>query len=506
MWILLPGSRAKIYALDSSGQALTTTGAEGPLDFCEGTLLSQALVEATVEAEANSQWLRLHRLDFQAFVRENGYDLLRKLNLRTEILPLVGKATVHERYPWLQDGEGVVLLRHRHWFILLAKTWFALLLGIALLMSYTVVTVFPFAVLWLAPVLIVVGVGVLLFLVWQLLDYWNDYIVVTTRRVVRQEVQLLRTVHLQEAALDHIQNVDVRKTFPGSWLGFGMLTVQTAGTRGLIRFDYIPNVEEVKRAIDAQRARRLRYRQTVSKQEIQQHLERRLGLTLRLPERVRAEGARPNLMQSWGEQLQHFFERRGRQRKRREQQEHVVWRKHWLMLVQRLFLPVLILVGTLGLLLIEILLATVWVAALITQPLSLLLALVALICLGVIVWRYTDWHNDTYEVTRDEVADVEKLPLFFDEKRRTARLLDIDNIRSEVPSTLHYLLNYGNVQLETAAEAGDFTFDSVPNPNGVVAEIRRRIEDARRRQEAERARQRARELTDWFEVYSRLNS
>jgi hypothetical protein len=182
----------------------------------------------------------------------------------------------------------------------------------------------------------------------------------------------------------------------------------------------------------------------------------------------------------------------------------VVWRKFWLILLGRLFWPTLILIGCLLFLLAPPAMISRQLSAEANQPLRLFVTVAGLVALGVVAWRFSDWHNDTYEVTREEVADVEKLPLFFDEKRRTARLLNIDNIRTELPSTLHYLLNFGHVRLETAAEQGDFTFNSVFDPNGVATEIRRRIDAARQREESERARQRSRELTDWFEMYTRI--
>ncbi len=119
-------------------------------------------------------------------------------------------------------------------------------------------------------------------------------------------------------------------------------------------------------------------------------------------------------------------------------------------------------------------------------------------------WIVADWRNDTYEVDATQISDVEKKPLFFSEQRRTALLGEIENIEVSIPSPLHYLLNFGNVRLQTAASQGEFTFDWVPNPRGVSEEIRRRIEVYRYQQENKRARQRAQELPDWFEMYNRL--
>ena len=137
-------------------------------------------------------------------------------------------------------------------------------------------------------------------------------------------------------------------------------------------------------------------------------------------------------------------------------------------------------------------------------PVDMLLALVGLGLLGWLTWNIADWRNDTYEVSDTEIADVEKLPLFFSEQRRTALLGEIENIEVNIPSPLHYLLNFGNVRLQTAATQGEFSFDWVPDPRGVSEEIRRRIEVYRQQQEANRARQRAQELPDWFELYTRL--
>ncbi len=502
MWMLMQGGRAHLNALDEVGNTMPTTMAEGPLDFCEGALFAQLSVDSTIEAEAQSQWLRLHRLDCQTFIRTQGYQLIDLLPPQSTPLPIVGEE-VSLRYPWLQDGEGIIMLRHRHWFILLVRTWLSLLLLVLASVGLAALALLANAPSWPFPWLVSTILVALFFLVWQVIDYQNDYLVVTNRRVVRQEKVLLQRVQLRETGLEQIQNVDVSKHFLGVLFGYGVLKIQTAGKeRGTISFDYIPDAQTVKQAIDTQTAKRRRYRQAASKLEIQMNLEGRLGLGLNLPERVWIKSAQPIFAIRWWRRLIDFLMKRQERRKQRYQQERVVWRKHWLVLLQRIWVPALLLLLTLTLLALSLfsngLMPTI-------PSLNLVLVLFGMLAFAVLAWIYTDWHNDTYEVTRDEVADVEKRPFFFDENRRTARLLDIDNIKSEVPSTLHYIFNFGSVQLETAAVEGEFIFNSVPDPSGVVAEIRRRIEDCRRREEDERARQRAQELTDWFEVYNRLD-
>ena len=77
-------------------------------------------------------------------------------------------------------------------------------------------------------------------------------------------------------------------------------------------------------------------------------------------------------------------------------------------------------------------------------------------------------------------------------------------IEIDIPSPLHYLLNFGNVKLQTAATQGDFTFDWVPDPRAVAAEVQRRIEEYYQRTREAENRRRVQELPDWFDMYDLL--
>jgi hypothetical protein len=182
--------------------------------------------------------------------------------------------------------------------------------------------------------------------------------------------------------------------------------------------------------------------------------------------------------------------------------ERIIWRKHWAILLGRTFAPLATLFTILALLIGEQLMPPTLQQFVL--PLNILLVLIGLWAMGWIAWIVADWRNDTYEIDGKQIADVEKKPLFFSEQRRTALLGEIEHIEVNIPSPLHYLLNFGNVRLSTAATQGEFSFDWVPDPRGVSEEIRRRIEVYRYQQENNRARQRAQELPDWFEMYNRL--
>jgi len=101
---------------------------------------------------------------------------------------------------------------------------------------------------------------------------------------------------------------------------------------------------------------------------------------------------------------------------------------------------------------------------------------------------------------------IEKRPLFFSEQRRTARLGEIEDIRLTIPTPIHYLLNFGNVRLQTAAQEGEFTFEAVPDPRAVADEIRRRIDAFHQSVIEDEARRQSEEWPAWFEMYSRLGT
>lgn len=504
LWVLMPGQRARIHALDASGQALQSTGAEGPNYFGEVALRAQMPADSTVEAEADSQWLRLHVRDLEAFSHQEGEDLRPKLALRADIGLLLEREDARRHHTWLQPGEFIDLFRRRHWLVLLRKTWPAQLLfwlifvpGVALSLA----TARPSGWLdwlWVAIGLIVVGQ-----LGWGLLDYFNDYLIVTNRRVVRQEEVIFLKQWRQEAVLEQVQNVDVAINFWGNLFGYGEVVIRTAGTQGAIPFDFVPNPEEIRKAIFTQRGRRQGHMQAESKGVIQRLLEGRLGLRLPLPARVYqgGKGATRQSTPAWVTAVLRLL--RVERKPERSDINHLIWRKHWFVLLAQLLAPIGLLLAIFLLLFGQFL---TWVEALHTAFLAIdvVLALVGLIDLAWMAWIISDWRNDTYEINTESVVDVEKKPLFFSEKRRTARLGEIENIEIDIPTPLHYLLNFGNVRLQTAATQGDFTFDWVPDPRGVADEVQRRIEEYRYRMEMARAQQRAQELPDWFEMYNRL--
>lgn len=503
LWILLQGSGASLHALES-GRALQPAHVQGPNFFGELALRVEQPLNSTVQAEAKSQWLRLHTDDFATFVRDHGPAMREKLRMSPAAERALGQTHMRRRYDWLQSGENLIEFQRRHWISLLRNVSFSLILSALLVVAWIILGAQGWLAIWAWWLIALFGVVSVLQFAWGLIDYLNDYLLVTNQRLVRQEKVLFMAEWRQAAFLEQIRSVDVSTTFFGNMFGYGELLIQTAATSGGISFDFVPDPMDMKSIILEQQSLREQAYQASSRMVIQNLLEERFGLRLGLPDRVRPELPAPTiqLQETWRDRLRSLFDINRHLALRID--DRIVWRKHWFILLSKVAGPALVVLAVILMLVGQQFLAPGLLR--IILPLDILLVLIGLGALGWTAWIVADWRNDTYEVDSRQIADVEKKPLFFSEQRRTALLGEIENIEVRIPSPLHYLLNFGTVRLQTAATEGEFAFAWVPDPRGVAEEVRRRIEQYRHQQEANRARQRAQELPDWFEVYNRLDS
>ena len=507
MWILLENSRAVLSALDEDNRALPRAPVRGIVTFNETALLAPNQVELTVESEPGSLWLRLHRQDFQRFGQICGPEIVDKVAARLPVQADDADLEQRQDYKWLRKDEILVTLQLRHWLALLGQS------------RTTVVAVFVSAgLIWLLSTLGIslwVGLGisallVILTVIWGILNYLNDYFIVTNRRVIQQEKVIFFSEQRREALLEQIQRVDVATTFWGNLLNYGTLSVYTAGTTGSIDFNFVADPDNLRTAIFHHRSLCQQRSSAESKLDIQDALENRLGLSVDLPSRVRTDSALPAPDDTAAELPLWQKLRRAitvDSSLDRETTDRIVWHKHWWVLFVQVVLPgtlflfeVLFLAGGFS----SVSLLQQLQSSLNAQTLLLAGGLVTLATLGWILWAVSDWWNDTYTVTEDRIIDVEKLPLFLSEQRREAQLSDIQDISLEMNSPLKMMLNFGNIIVQTAAGEGAFTFDHVPNPRNVKEEITRRMIAWRREDERRMAQDRSRDLPDWFEMYNRL--
>ncbi len=508
LWVLMEGSRATLHAVDDKEHAMPRTPISGPSYFSEAALINvpQAM-SSSVEAEPESHWLRLHEADFRRFLQQEGEELIDQLVMQEETKKIMLEKRDH-KYGWLEEGERMAMYQRRHWIVLVRKIWFPTLLlvgtpvlGLAFLGGAL------FNPLVLIPGLLI-SLGLIGYFAWSVVDYLNDFLFVSNRRVVRQERVVFFSEWQQVAPLEQVRSVDTSRSFVGNLLGFGNVRIQTASQQGQITFDYVPEPEAVRGAIFEQMQRREVMGRAQSKMLIHEMLENRLGLALQIPGQLcEDEEEEP---ESETEAQRGSLSSRVRQALDIERHlvlasdaDHIVWRKHWFLLLRDVLGPLLLtLLLTLGTLLLPLAFDNIGTAIALELP----AVLFSLAGLAWVAWIVADWRNDTYEVTTERIIDTQKKPLFFSEEQREARLEDIEDILLNIPSPIHYLLDFGNVTLQTAAQQGSLTFDAVPHPRRVADEIRRRISDYHEREEIARQRRRNSEMPDWFEMYDRMDN
>jgi membrane protein YdbS with pleckstrin-like domain len=93
----------------------------------------------------------------------------------------------------------------------------------------------------------IVWLGFLVLLVrlaWKVINWWVDYFVVTSQRLVLSTGLLTRRIAMMP--LTKVTDMSFYRTFPGRLLGYGELRVESAGqVQGIERVPYIPYPEDL---------------------------------------------------------------------------------------------------------------------------------------------------------------------------------------------------------------------------------------------------------------------
>jgi hypothetical protein len=406
-----------------------------------------------------------------------------------------------ENFDWIGDDEVIYLISRKHELFLFVS----LILPVFMLLASIPILVFGFGAQTPFFRVLGIGAGVLLSLggvglgVWNWIDWGNDYYIVTNQRVVWLERVIVFYYSRREAPLVHVLAVNVRSSFWGQIFNYGNVDVRTF-TGGILmkncampkRFaSYIEGYQNRARELQKQAEadtieRELRQRMGLDPAPELSRQERPRSTPLRKPRRKVKPGSLRDKLDTF---LQVRFERDG----------VITYRKHWLVLLWKIWQPTLVfvflVVGTIYLL---------W-NQLVSDPVlgvSLFLGLFILY-IGVLLWwgyQYWDWSDDVYQLTPDQILDIEKKPLGTEDKK-SAPLDSILSLEHTRLGIIQLIFNYGDVIINVGQTK--FDFRGVYNPDRVHADVADYIEARRRkRQEGEAARDRQRML-DWFGTYQR---
>ncbi len=158
----------------------------------------------------------------------------------------------------LLEGEKILSVKRRHWFVIALDATYLILLGLLPFVGlFAVYIMFPDSSAPLqnnVPFIVFYGLAWLLFL-WMFFfinwtNYYLDTFLITNKRIVYiEQVRLFRR-NASELRLEKIQDIQVKVLgIVPSLLGMGDLHIQTAGGKDEVIFKSVPGPQEVKNMI-----------------------------------------------------------------------------------------------------------------------------------------------------------------------------------------------------------------------------------------------------------------
>jgi CRP-like cAMP-binding protein len=467
--------------------------------FGEMELLSSQGRSANVVAQEPTILLRLSKAEFEALLSR--YPSL-KPNLDLSIKSRKLARTM--RFKWLRPDEVVYFLARKHPILLLR----------ALIAPVLALLVPLFLFIWggITGSISAITFGGLLVLVilgwviWSTVDWGNDYYIVTNQRVVWMEKVIGIYDSRNEAPLTTILSVGVESDMIGRILDYGNVIVRTFV--GAVPFSFVHHPNQAAYMVEEYWQRTKQVSAIEEKEAFKTALRERLGLD----EPVKKEPPAPKQAKSTFSQVYRPSAWRvigaNLFKMRYEDGDTITYRKHWFVLIQKIWVPTLLLLALLGFLVSRLIqLATTAGLALVqslqdgsrivdTTALSLPILMVPV--LGWWLYQYLDWSNDLFRVTSDQILDIDRKP-FGTEERRAAPLDNILSTEYKREGFAGYIFNFGTVYITVGG--AQLTFDDVLDPAGVQSDIdtRRTARIASKKQDqmkSERER-----MAEWIASY-----
>lgn len=487
-YIIISG---KLRVTCKEGRAVKELAVLSECDYTgEEALLYGRTHNTTVTALTPTRLVCFNRLKFRSMS-----SALPDIRLFLAATVQTRKLVRQKRFDWLNEGESIYLLARRH------IAYLFIYLVPPVILAWLSVPVFLFAAgqefqsvsslaIWIGAV--VLGVGVL-WGIWRFVDWANDYYIVTNQRVVWVEKVILLYDSREEAPMSTILTVGAASDYIGRVLGYGDVVVRTY--TGEIVLEKVGFPEQLAGLIEemVRRTKKLAKKDEVA--ALERVIRKRLGRPdeeevvsvrepkiLTRPQKIKKRPSRRLL-------LKNFFS------VRIVENGNITFRKHWLLLLQRIWLPTLLLIGLFYILIARLLEVYVFLSTTSVALFSLTFMFVVSLWW---VYEYLDWGNDLYIVTETQIIDVYKRPLGKEEKR-TAQLENILSLEHHRRGIIGILFNFGDVYAMIGAVK--FTFDGVYAPADVQRDIFLKMKERKRQiQEAETAAERER-IADWLEAY-----
>jgi len=332
---------------------------------------------------------------------------------------------------------------------------------------------------------------------WKLIDWSNDFSIITNRRVVSLEKVALFYESRQEAPLDAILSVETRTSQWGRWIGYGDVVIRTY--TGVINLKKMSKPDLIVRLINDEREKASHQSNKLQRISKEDTLRSRIGYDRRessdyeevieedevdhseVPLKVKSSGLMEFLSTFFGLRM--------------EKNGAIIYRTHWFILLKKVLWPGLALI----LLLFVFIYSLLEFYPSINFDIILLVQFgIGLVLLGWWLYQYWDWRNDRYIVTDDQLIDLYKRPLG-QEQRRSAPIKNIQTVEFERLGLISLILNFGTVFIRVGDTT--LTFDYVYNPSKAQQDIFERYQQFNQKQKTREKEALRDEVAEWIEIY-----
>jgi hypothetical protein len=454
----------------------------------QGLLTAGGTRSASVIAERGTLILVLYRDQFKNLLKR-----VPGLHGNFDIMMSSRKLANELKFTWLAENEIIYFLTRKHPFLLVrALTWPVLflfpMLGILAFAFWLEQNALPFG--W--PAALVGGFFLVLDLLWglwQVVDWGNDYYIVTNQRVIWLEKVIGLYDSRTEAGVGTILSVSTEIDYWGRMWDYGTVVVRTF--TGQIRLTFVRHPKQAAAMIEEYWNRAKEGGRKADEDIMKQAIRTKLGLKKSGPPPAPAAPSKPvkkvSPLAAW---WQNLF------RMRSEDGNVITYHKHVFVFFRDASPYILGIFGLLaGMILWPIFLSTdipLWVV--------LLVAVAILALFGFIAYEYADWKNDIYQVTPEQIIDVNRKP-FGTEDRKAAPLENILSTEYKRRGLLGMFLNFGTVFIMVGG--AQFNFEDVIDPPTVQQDIvRRQAGRVAKKRENDSAGERDR-MAEWLAMYKR---
>lgn len=361
----------------------------------------------------------------------------------------------------LENEYVVRFYRRSKWQILYLGGFPLVLLIFAILIL--VVSLFLPIISIFAIVLLVADA---LWWVWTLIDWSNDYLIITNLRFIYSETELFTSQLRTIIRVSEFTEVKVEAKRGSLEYAFQIGTVIVQGKNGTITFNRIAKPLKVYHEIDKDfkdyRAMHRKERDTMMDKYFMAKAHNqpppRPTYTVDIPYirdddlkfTAKIRKALPVLSETSGKRL--------------------IWHKHVIILYRSELIPLFF----------AILYILAWIFLLpllgalnaIFVPVSIVALLIAGFAEFVFIWyRYELWNNDVYTLSTEELIDSEKLPFGFNEFKDRIKLNNVQDIKFDKNGFFANIFNYGNVMVDRIGGNKPLTFKQVPHPDEIQQQI-----------------------------------